>query len=71
MILRHAHGLQRFVNTRFWQTVVVPHHAWGILFLAAWTTGLYLKLHQRAAATAPGTNRADDDEIDLSAAVGG
>jgi hypothetical protein len=70
MMLRRVGTLNRFVNTRLWQTVVVPHHAWAILLLAMWTTGLFYALHVRAAATRPVASDADD-EIDLSEAVTG
>jgi hypothetical protein len=73
MLLRHVRVLDGLATTRWWQTMVEPHHAWAILLLAAWTTGLYLKLHERARVprSAGSAVIPPDEESDLSGAVSG
>ncbi|HEX4124670.1 MAG TPA: glycosyltransferase family 87 protein [Tepidisphaeraceae bacterium] len=49
IILEHLPKLvTRFGQTSWWQTIVVPRHAWTVLLLAAWTTGLFVALAKRA-----------------------
>ena len=52
-VLRRAHHLDALTSTSWWQGLIVPHHAWGILALAVWSTYLYWALPKWARTSTP------------------
>lgn len=57
IVLRRTHRFDSFVQSWWWQGIVVPHHAWGILLVAIWGVYLYWALHMRMVQSAVQSNR--------------
>ena len=47
IVARWAHVPARIIATSWWQGLVVPHHAWGMLILSVWLAVLCATIHLR------------------------
>jgi hypothetical protein len=48
ILARRLHFSTSLIDSRFWQMFVVPHHAWGMLFLSGWTLFMVAAIRLRA-----------------------